>query len=358
MNIHTSGGYFMWSPASYKTVNREALPYPSKGWQEEFWAAARKTVTAIKNYRGTVVTPDRTGSVVDVLYSAAGNSSDEAWYNKNIIAYDFECGVRQFSPTSTSNSGSDPGFTPNFAAEGRAEGQEFADGMYGLMSSALEYQNDTTAPVDGLGAAGHGSQTPISLVFNESEPSDIYYTTDGSTPTTGSTQYQFSGFREQEGETLTFTQTTTLRWFAVDPKGNTSAVSSATYYVVPADVSDLDDGRAGDRQRQGRAGLDAHRRLRLHVTGQASGHRRALRRRAGDVRRDVRVRLRRRDDHGAAPEPGLPGRGGLARLVPERRPKSGLTSQGSITVPDLCGGGQLRLGRGRSRRACSRRRRR
>ena len=105
MNIHTSGGYFMWSPASYKTVNREALPYPSKGWQEEFWAAARKTVTAIKNYRGTVVTPDRTGSVVDVLYSAAGNSSDEAWYNKNIIAYDFECGVRQFSPTSTSNSG-------------------------------------------------------------------------------------------------------------------------------------------------------------------------------------------------------------------------------------------------------------
>ena len=156
MNIHTSGGYFMWSPASYKTQNREALPYPSKGWQEEFWAAARKTVTAIKNYRGTVVTPDRTGSVVDVLYSAAGNSSDEAWYNRNIIAYDFECGVRLFSPTSTSNNGGDPGFTPNFAAEGRAEGQEFADGMYGLMSSALEYQLDTTrAGGRAVGAVGH-----------------------------------------------------------------------------------------------------------------------------------------------------------------------------------------------------------
>ena len=147
MNIHTSGGYFMWSPASYKTQGREALPYPSKGWQEEFWAAAHKTVSAIETYRGTAVTPDRTGSVVDVLYSAAGNSSDEAWYNKNIIAYDFECGVRLFSPTSTSNSGGDPGFTPNFATEGRAEGQEFADGMYGLMSSALEYQNDVTPPV-------------------------------------------------------------------------------------------------------------------------------------------------------------------------------------------------------------------
>jgi hypothetical protein len=232
MNIHTSGGYFMWSPASYKTLNREALPYPSKGWQEEFWAAARKTVTAIKNYRGTVVTPDRTGSVVDVLYSAAGNSSDEAWYNKNIIAYDFECGVRTFSPTSTSNNGGDPGFTPNFATEGRAEGQEFADGMYGLMSSALEYQLDTTAPNDTPSVpGGTASQTPISLVFNESEPSDIYYTTDGSTPTTASKQYEFSGFREQEGATLTFSQTTTLKWFAVDPKGNTSDIQTAIYYV-------------------------------------------------------------------------------------------------------------------------------
>src|SRR6185312_427803 len=201
MNIHTSGGYFMWSPASYKTNGREALPYPSKGWQEEFWAAAEKTISAIKTYRGTVVTPDRTGSVVDVLYSAAGNSSDEAWYNRNIIAYDFECGVRTFSPTSTSNSGGDPGFTPLFATEGRAEGQEFADGMYGLMSSALDYQLDTTAPVVNPSVpSGTVSSDPIAVRFNENEPSDTYYTTDGSTPTTASTQYQLAGFREQEGQ--------------------------------------------------------------------------------------------------------------------------------------------------------------
>ena len=232
MNIHTSGGYFMWSPASYKTVNREALPYPSKGWQEEFWAAAHKTVSAIETYRGTAVTPDRTGSVVDVLYSAAGNSSDEAWYNKNIIAYDFECGVRQFSPTSTSNSGSDPGFTPNFATEGRAEGQEFADGMYGLMSSALEYQDDVTPPVVTTSVpSGTVSPTPISLVFDENEPSDTYYTTDGSTPTLASTQYQLAGFREQEGQTLTFTHDTVLKWFSVDPKGNTSTVKTAYFGV-------------------------------------------------------------------------------------------------------------------------------
>ena len=103
MNIHTSGGYFMWSPASYKTQGRVALPYASKGWQEEFWAAAHKTVSAIETYRGTAVTPDRTGPVIDVLYSAAGNESDEAWYKYHLIAYDFECGVDVYSPTTTTN---------------------------------------------------------------------------------------------------------------------------------------------------------------------------------------------------------------------------------------------------------------
>ena len=229
-SIHSSGGYLMWSPGAYKTQGREALPSPSKGWQEEFWAAAHKTITEIANYRGTVVTPDRTGSLVDVFTSSAGNGTDEAWYNRNIVAYDLECGARQFSPTSTSNSGGDPGFTPNFATEGRAEGQECADGMYGLMSSALDYELDSTPPVVQPSVASV-SPDSISITFDENEPSDTYYTTDGSTPTTASAQYQLAGSREQEGETLTFTHNTVLKWFSVDPKGNTSAVQSETFTV-------------------------------------------------------------------------------------------------------------------------------
>jgi hypothetical protein len=143
--------------------------------------------------------------------------------------------VRLFSPTSTSNSGGDPGFTPNFATEGRHEGQEFADGMYGLMSSALEYQLDTTAPVDAPSLpSGSIGQTSISLVFNESEPSDIYYTTDGSTPTTGSTIYQPNRPRALP-EPLHIGGTTTIKWLAVDFKGNQSTGSKTLNIGTQAD---------------------------------------------------------------------------------------------------------------------------
>ena len=260
------------------------------------------------------------------------------------------------SPTSTSNNGSDPGFTPNFAAEGRAEGQEFADGMYGLMSSALDYQLDTTPPVDARSLpSGSIGQTSFSLVFNESEPSDIYYTTDGSTPTTSSTQYQLSGFREQEGATLTFTHTTTLRWFAVDPKGNRRRCSRRST-TSSGDLSDLDAGRAGDRQRQGRAGLDTH-------AGSTSSYRADIRpptcsSSTAGLRNATWCPAPAGDNALPLPNQAYPVAEDAHDWFPSSDQRSDLTSQGSITVPDLCGGGQLRLGPGRSRRACSRRRRR
>ena len=80
-NIHSSGGYFMWPPGSYSNVGRQTLPYASYGINQFFDQTAATTLERIQSYRHTTVLPARTGPVADVLYSAAGNSADEAYYN-------------------------------------------------------------------------------------------------------------------------------------------------------------------------------------------------------------------------------------------------------------------------------------
>ena len=155
--------------------------------------------------------------------------------------------------TSTSNgSASSPGFTPTFGAqgsgEGRQEGQEFASGMYGLMSAAVDYaqrhdrsgrhavgaERDDLADADQpraerVGAVGH-------LLHDRWLDPDDGLDSSTSRP----------GFREQEGATLTFSANTTLKYFAVDPKGNTSAVRTATYIVDAVAADDV--GERGERR--------------------------------------------------------------------------------------------------------------
>jgi hypothetical protein len=101
---------------------------------------------------------------------------------------------------------------------------EFAAGNYGLLESAFQYSNDLTPPVVEAESSDDivASQTPIHVRFKMvNEPSQIWYTTDGSTPTTASTQYQNQGPR-RPGQVFTYSQTTTLRWIAADIKGNMS----------------------------------------------------------------------------------------------------------------------------------------
>ena len=68
-------------------------PSPNIGIEGYFWQAADTTLKRIKEYRGTVIDPQTTGPVADVLYSAAGNSADDYWYRRGIIAYSFEVGA-------------------------------------------------------------------------------------------------------------------------------------------------------------------------------------------------------------------------------------------------------------------------
>ena len=168
----------------------------------------------MKEQRGLTVPLSQTGPVIDVLYSAAGNSADELWYKHGVYGWDFEVGTS---------------FQPPWE-EAHQEALEFANGLIGFMEVAYGFAKDgqppqvTTNPGQGKYAG------PVGLTFESSEPATIYYTLDGSKPTTGSTVYKASGVRE-DGEVISIGQTTTVRWFGVDAAGNASPVKTAKFEI-------------------------------------------------------------------------------------------------------------------------------
>jgi hypothetical protein len=102
-NIHSFGGYFMWAPGAYLPDRSEGdLVHANIGVEKYFFAAGDRILNRIKDHRGTAILPERTGPIADVLYSAGGNSADEHWYNRDVIAYSFETGADRFVDTSLS----------------------------------------------------------------------------------------------------------------------------------------------------------------------------------------------------------------------------------------------------------------
>lgn len=75
---------------------------------------------------------------------------------------------------------------------------------------------------------GGSFSSSVQVTLSSTPSGSIYYTTDGSTPTTASTRYTGA---------ITLTQTTTLKFFAVDAGGQKSAIQSETYTIsTPAPV--------------------------------------------------------------------------------------------------------------------------
>ena len=102
-NVHSFGGYFMWAPGAYLPDRGEgAAVHANIGVEKYFFEAGDQILNRIKEVRGTAILPERTGPIADVLYSAAGNSADEHWYNRGVIAYSFETGADRFVDTSLS----------------------------------------------------------------------------------------------------------------------------------------------------------------------------------------------------------------------------------------------------------------
>lgn len=215
MNIHAYGGYFMWSPGAYDG-NRVTLPRPTAGEEAYYWQASEHILKKIKEHRGTVILPSRTGPIPDVLYSAGGNSADTLWYEHGIYAWNFEVGADLWN--ADTKRWTAVGFQPAFS-EGHAEAMEFANGLIGMFEVAYENANDDVKPESKITPGAGTYNNPVEIKFETSEPATVYYTLDGSRPTLKSKVIQVAGTREA-AESLKIDETTTIKWFSVDAAGN------------------------------------------------------------------------------------------------------------------------------------------
>ena len=255
-NMHSFGGYFMWSPGAYlDDGHRTTSPAPNIGVEKYFFQAGEKILGRIKEYRNTVILPERTGPIADVLYSGAGSSADDHWYRKGIIGYGFETGADRFISTETGTQQLQTGFQPPFGAtsgsqdprlanEGRDQAMEFASGNYGMIEAAYDYALDTTPPQTSIEyTAAKTAGEPVNFRFNwDGEAAVIRYTTDGSTPTLASPTYNAQMPRGL-GEVLQIAKlgVTDVKWFATDIKGNQSAVQTQRFLLA----ADQKDGSVG-----------------------------------------------------------------------------------------------------------------
>jgi FtsP/CotA-like multicopper oxidase with cupredoxin domain len=92
---------------------------------------------------------------------------------------------------------------------------------------------DSTPPITSSGPIpGTYTSLPLSVTLTANEPATIYYTTDGTTPTTASTVYT-------SPIPISMDVVTTIKYFGVDTTGNVEAIKTGTWNAI------LPDGNLG-----------------------------------------------------------------------------------------------------------------
>src|SRR5262249_21790102 len=153
--------------------------------------------------------------------------------------FDFEIGTTNYykNPTTGVITSCGAGQQPPFGDstndcmdnEGFHEAMEYASGNFGMLDAAMAYGADTTPPV--VEATGNSvSNVTQDVKFTSNEASSIYYTLDGSTPTTASTEWKPNRARALPLPVV-ISDDATLKWIATDFKGNVSAVKSKSFLI-------------------------------------------------------------------------------------------------------------------------------
>ena len=82
---------------------------------------------------------------------------------------------------------------------------------------------DATAPITTASPAGGSYNSNQQVTLTANEPATIYYTKDGTNPTTSSSQFT--------GTTIKINSSTTLKFFAKDTAGNSESVKTEVYTI-------------------------------------------------------------------------------------------------------------------------------
>jgi hypothetical protein len=181
-------------------------------------------------WEGTVTQPIDTTAPTVTVSPLAGTytSSQNVTLSTNesaIIYYTLD----ESSPTTASTVYSSP-ISISTTKTLKYFAKDTAGNSSAVQTAVFTINIDTTAPILTITAGGTFTGTK-SVTMAVNETATIYYTLDGSTPTTSSTVYS---------SPLSVSATTTLRAFARDTAGNSSAIQTIVYTLdtsTPADTT-------------------------------------------------------------------------------------------------------------------------
>ncbi|MDI2036749.1 hypothetical protein PJL15_03887 [Paenarthrobacter nitroguajacolicus] len=184
--------------------------------------------------REWVTNGGKAGSWIQYNFSAANTINAVTLFDRPVTSEQVTGGNLQFSDGSTfpvpalPNNGS--GLTVNFPAR-TASSVRFnitsvsgTTTNVGLAEFEVSITADTVAPVVTATPPGGTYDNGQKVTLASNEPATIYYTLDGTTPTTASSKY---------ATPFTLGGPLTLKYFAVDTANNASAVVTQTYSTGP-----------------------------------------------------------------------------------------------------------------------------